>query len=288
MQYGVLNNGVRFPMVGLGTYKIPIKDIPSVLQRAIGSGYRKIDTARYYGNEDEIGRALSEIEIPREELFITTKMDVEFLYRRVHVFGHLKRLPIRKLSLRSAFFQQLDRLRTNYVDMYMLHAPIPKYFNYWGKEVKKLYEEGYVKSIGVCSFSKQDFDFYKSELGNLPMMNQIEISPYNTNKDIILYCKDRGVQLEAFATFGTTKKNPVAAADLLENEVIKSISKKHGKSTSQIILKWVLQQGVSVIPKATSEKHLVDNINVFDFELTNDEMCLIDTLDKDIYHRYFK
>ena len=275
-------------MVGLGTYKIPNKDIQSVLESAISCGYRKIDTARYYGNEDEIGGALSAIGVPREELFITTKMDVEFLYRRIHVFDRYKRLPIRKQSLRSAFFQQLDRLRTNYVDMYMLHAAIPRYFKYWGKEVKKLYDEGYIKSIGVCSFSKQDFGLYESELEDVPMMNQIEISPYNTNKDMVLYCKEKGVQLEAFATFGTTKKNPVAAVDLLENEVIKSISKKHGKTTSQIILRWVLQQGVSVIPKAMNEKHLIDNINVFGFELNNDEMCLIDTLDKDIYHRYFR
>lgn len=288
MLYATLNNGVQFPMVGLGTYKIPNDEMPSVLQRAFEYGYRKIDTARYYKNEEVIGNAISEIGIPRNELFITTKMDVEFLYRSIELLGRRKRLPIRRQSLRRALFQQLERLHTDYVDMYMLHAAIPKYYKYWGNEVKRLYKEGYVKSIGVCSFSIRDFELYEAELKDIPMVNQIEISPYNTNKEIISYCKERGVLLEAFATFGTTKKNPVAATDLLENEIINTISKKYGKTPSQVILRWVLEQGISVIPKARRAKHLYDNINVFDFELSENETQLIDTLDKDIYHRYFR
>lgn len=287
MLYGTLNNGLRFPLVGLGTYKISNDEMLSVLQKALDCGYRKIDTARYYGNEGAIGTALLEIGVPRNELFITTKIDVEFLYRRINLFGRRKRLPIRKQSLRSAFFQQLERLQTNYVDMYMLHAAIPKYFKYWGKEVKKLYDEGYVKSIGVCSFSKRDFELYQAELDDIPMMNQMEISPYSTNKDMISYCKSKNVQLEAFATFGTTKRNPVAAMDLLGNAIITDISKKYRKTPSQVILRWVLQQGVSVVPKARSAKHLNENIGVFDFELSADEMQLIDTLDTGISYRYF-
>lgn len=288
MLYGTLINGVQVPLVGLGTYKIPNDEIPSVLQRAFEYGYRKIDTARYYKNEEVIGKAISEIEIPRTELFITTKMDVEFLYKSIEFLGHKKKLPIRRQSLRSALFQQLERLHTDYVDMYLLHTAIPKYYKYWGKEVKKLYEEGYVKSIGVCTFSLHDFELYEAELKDLPMVNKIEISPFNTNKEIISYCKGRGVHLEAFATFGTTKKNPVAATELLENEIITDIAKKHGKTPSQVILRWVLEQGISVVPKARGEKHLFENINVFDFELSTDEMQLIDTLDKHVYHRYFR
>ena len=288
MLYATLNNGLQFPMVGLGTYKIPNDEMPSVLQRAFEFGYRKIDTARYYKNEEIIGNAISKIGISRNELFITTKMDVEFLYRTIKLLGRRKRLPIRRQSLRSALFQQLERLHTDYVDMYMLHAAIPKYYKYWGNEVKKLYKEGYVKSVGVCSFSIRDFELYEAELKDIPMVNQIEISPYNTNKEIISYCKERGVLLEAFATFGTTKKNPVAATDLLENEIINTISKKYGKTPSQVILRWVLEQGISVIPKARSAKHLYENINVFDFELSENEMQLIDSLDKDIRYRYFR
>ena len=272
MNYGTLRNEIKVPLVGLGTYKIPNEEMQAVLQKAFESGYRKIDTARYYKNEEVIGKAISEIGIPRNELFITTKMDIEFLYRSVEFLGHRRKLPIRRQSLRSAFFQQLERLRTDYVDMYLLHAAIPKYYKYWGKEVKKLYNECLVKSIGVCSFTIRDFELYEAELRDLPMINQIEISPYNTNKEIISYCKGKGVQLEAFATFGTTKKNPVAAADLLENEIIINISKKHKKTPSQVILRWVLEQGASVVPKARSEKHLRENIDVFDFELSADEM----------------
>ena len=288
MLYGTLINGVRYPMVGLGTYKIPNEEMSIVLQSAFKCGYRKIDTARYYKNEEVIGKAISEIGVPRNELFITTKMDVEFLYRTIELLGRRRRLPIRRQSLRSAFFQQLERLHTDYVDLYLLHAAIPKYYKYWGEEVKKLYNEGYVKSIGVCSFSIRDFELYESELKDLPMVNQIEISPYNTNKEIISFCKKRGVQVEAFATFGTTKKNPIAAADLLGNEIIRKISIEHGKTPSQVILRWVLDQGISVVPKAKSEKHLLENINVFDFELSVDEIQLIDTLNKDVYHRYFR
>lgn len=288
MLYGTLVNGVQVPLVGLGTYKISNEEMPSVLQKAFDCGYRKIDTARYYKNEEVIGRAISEIGIPRNELFITTKMDVEYLYKSISFFGRRKKLPIRRQSLRSALFQQLERLRTDYVDMYMLHAAIPRYYKYWGESVKKLYKEGYVKSIGVCSFSIRDFELYDAELHDLPMINQIEVSPYNTNKEIISYCKGKNVQVEAFATFGTTKKNPVAAADLLENEIINNISKRHGKTPSQVILRWVLEQGISVIPKARSEKHLFENINVFDFELSADEMRLVDTLNENVKRRYFR
>ena len=154
--------------------------------------------------------------------------------------------------------------------------------------MKKLYDEGYVKSFGVCSFTIHDFELYGAELKSLPMINQIEISPYNTNKEIISYCKGKGVRLEAFATFGTTKKNPVAAVDLLENEIIKNIAKKYSKTPSQVILRWVIEQGISVVPKARSEKHLLENIDVFDFELSADEMQLIDTLNKDNKWRYFR
>lgn len=288
MLYGTLGNGVQIPLVGLGTYKIPNEEMRSVLQTAFECGYRKIDTARYYKNEEVIGEAISEIGIPRNDLFITTKMDVESLYQSVSFMGRRKKLPIRKQSLRNALFQQLERLHTNYVDMYLLHAAIPKYYKYWGKEVKKLYNEGYVKSIGVCHFSKSDFELYEAELKDLPMINQIEISPYNTNKEIISYCKRRGVRLEAYATFGTTKKNPVAATDLLENEIIAGIAKKYRKTSSQVILRWVIEQDISVVPKARSQKHLLENIDVFDFELSADEMQRIDTLNKDVYHRYFR
>lgn len=288
MLYGTLINGMKVPLVGLGTYKIPNEEIHTVLQKAFECGYRKIDTARYYKNEESIGKAISEIGIPRNEVFITTKMDVESLYKSISFLGHRKKLPIRKQSLRSALFQQLERLHTDYVDMYLLHAAIPKYYKYWGKEVKKLYKEGLVKSFGVCSFTKRDFELYEAELKDLPMINQVEISPYNTNKEIISYCKGKGVQLEAFATFGTTKKNPVAATDLLENEIIINISKKYGKTPSQVILRWVLEQGISVVPKARSENHLLENIDVFDFELSADEMQSIDALNKDNKWRYFR
>lgn len=288
MIYGTLSNGVKMPLVGLGTYKIPIDEIPLVLDSALNLGYRKIDTARYYGNEDAIGRYLMLSGVPREEVFISTKMDVEFLYYSLNVKGRCKKLPIRRESLRNAFFRQLERLHTNYVDMYMLHAPIPKYYKYWGNEVGKLYKEGYIRSIGVCSFSKRDFELFEAELGFVPMMNQIEISPYNTNKEIITLCKEKTVQVEAFATFGTTKKNPEAAKDLLENEIILALSKKYNKSTSQVILRWVLEQGVSVIPKARSKEHLRENIDVLDFELSHEDMQQIDTLDKSIFHRYFR
>jgi len=288
MLYGTLGNGLQVPLVGLGTYKIPNEEMHSVLEKAFKCGYRKIDTARYYQNEEVIGKAISEIGIPRNELFITTKMDVESLYKSIIFFGHKRKLPIRKQGLRSALFQQLERLHTDYVDMYLLHAAIPKYYEYWGKEVKKLYNEGYVKSIGVCSFTKRDFELYEAELNDLPMINQIEISPYNTNKEIISYCKGKGVQLEAFATFGTTKKNPVAATELMENEIITVVAEKYGKTPSQVILRWVLEQGISVIPKATSTQHLLENINVFDFELSNDEMQMIDTLNEKNKWRYFR
>lgn len=276
------------PLLGLGTYRMAKDNFTRIIESAYQCGYRKIDTARYYQNESLIGDAIAELGIPRNELFITTKMDVEYLYWQCSTFGRKKRLPIRKESFRHAFFEQCERLKTNYVDLYLLHAPYIKYFKYFGSEAKKLYKEGYIKAFGVCLFSKREFEAYSEANDALPMVNQIEVSPFNTNKDILSFCKEHNIRVEAFATFGTTKKIPQASSELFENPIISDIAHKYGKHSSQIVLRWAIQQGVSVIPKSSNEKHQRENMDIFNFELSAEDMVRIDSLDEGIGNRYFR
>lgn len=283
-----LSNGMQMPFVGLGTYQLPTGQMTRIIHLALEFGYRKFDTARYYRNEELLGEALFSAGIPRSELFITTKIDVECLYWSFLYHGKRKWAPIRKRSLREEFNRQLDRLKTDYVDLYLLHAPIMKYFTYWGQEISELYRGGLIKSFGVCSFEKDHFALLKSKTGITPMVNQIEFSPLNTNEEVVKYCQDSNICVEGFATLGTTKKNNVASKELLENESIVSIGRKYQKTPAQVILRWAIQNGVTVIPKATSENHLRQNIDLFDFELNEKEMFLIDGYDQHIMYRYFK
>lgn len=281
MEYVILNNGVKMPMVGLGSHMIPNDQMSKVIAMAYEVGYRKIDTAWLYGNEEFIGKALKENGIPREEMFITSKLNINNLYWR----GYHQRLPnIRIRSLKKAFEESCKRLGTDYLDLYLLHWPSPGYEKQW-EDVVKLYESGRIKAIGVSSFLPKHLERLANISSVVPAVNQFELNPINSQVDETLYNQIKGIQVEAYASFGTTKKNENASADILGHETILTIAEEHKKSPSQIVLRWTVQRGVAVIPRSKSREHLAENLDIFDFELTEEEMKAIYAMNRNRYSR---
>lgn len=281
MEYKTLNNGVKMPMVGLGSHMIPNAQMSKVIATAFEVGYRKIDTAWLYGNEEFIGKALKENGIPREEMFLTSKLNINNLYWR----GYHQRLPnIRVRSVRRAFEESCKRLGTDYLDLYLLHWPSPGYEKQW-EEVTKLYEAGHIKAIGVSSFLPHHLERLFSLSSIVPAVNQFELNPRNTQIEETLFNQSKGIMVEAYASFGTTKANENASADILGNETIVGIAANHKKSPSQIVLRWTVQRGVSVIPRSKSRNHLAENLDIFDFALTEEEMAMINALNQNRYGR---
>ncbi len=281
MEYVILNNGVKMPMVGLGSHMIPNDQMSKVIAMAYEVGYRKIDSAWLYGNEEFIGKALKENDIPREEMFITSKLNINNLYWR----GYHQTLPnIRIRSVKKAFEESCKRLGTDYLDLYLLHWPSPGYEKQW-EDVVKLYEAGRVKAIGVSSFLPKHLERLASISSIVPVVNQFELNPINSQVDETLYNQSKGIQVEAYASFGTTKKNENASLEILGHETILTIAEAHKKTPSQIVLRWTVQRGVTVIPRSKSREHLAENLDIFDFELTEEEMKAIYAMNRNRYSR---
>lgn len=281
MEYVTLNNGVKMPMVGLGSHMIPKDQMSKVIAMAYEVGYRKIDTAWLYENEEFIGKALKENGIPREKMFITSKLNINNLYWR----GYHQKLPnIRIRSVKKAFVESCQRLGTDYLDLYLLHWPSPGFEKQW-EDVVKLYEAGRIKAIGVSSFLPKHLDRLASISSVVPAVNQFELNPINSQVDETLYNQSKGIQVEAYASFGTTRKNENASADILGHETIRTIADAHKKTPSQIVLRWTVQRGVTVIPRSKSREHLAENLNIFNFELTEEEMKAIYAMNQNRYSR---
>ncbi len=280
MEYVTLNNGVKMPIVGLGTHMIPNNQISKVISIAYEVGYRKIDTAWLYGNEEFIGKAIKEKKILREELFITSKLHIDNLYFR----GYYSRIPIRVRSVRKAFEDSCKRLQTDYLDLYLVHWPFPGYQKMW-EELVKLYQEGRVRAIGISSFLPNHIEELLRHTDVVPHVNQYEVNPYNSQVKETMFNQKQGIHVEAYASFGTTKTNEKASADLLGNETILSISEAHKKTPSQVILRWTVQRGISVIPRSKSRDHLKENLSIFDFVLSEKEMTAIAALNQNRYSR---
>lgn len=269
------------PMVGLGSHMIPNDQITKVICAAYEVGYRKIDTAWLYGNEEFIGKALKENDILREEMFITSKLNINNLYWR----GYHQRLPnIRIRSVRRAFEESCKRLGTDYLDLYLLHWPSPGYEKQW-EDVTKLYNEGRIRAIGVSSFLPKHLERLFSISSIVPAVNQFELNPINSQVDETSFNQSKGIQVEAYASFGTTKARETASSDILGHQTILSIAETHKKAPSQIVLRWTVQRGVTVIPRSKSREHLAENLNIFDFNLTEEEMAAIYAMNQNRYSR---
>ena len=254
-----LNNGVRMPWLGLGVWQIHgDSETMEVVRDAIALGYRSIDTARIYGNERGVGQAIRACGVPREELFITTKVWND---------------EIRAGRVETAFDQSLKLLGLDYVDLYLVHWPIAgKIVTTW-KAMEQLQRTGRVKSVGVSNHMLPHLDELLAAAEIVPAVNQIEFHPYLQSKPLVDLCRAKGIRVEAWS--------PLAkGGDLLRDPLLSDVAKHHGKTVAQIVLRWEVQRGVVTIPKSTKPHRLAENAGIFDFQLSDGEMSAIDALDR--------
>lgn len=258
MEYVTLNNGVKMPRLGFGVYQIkdPAQCEQAVLD-AISVGYRLIDTAASYGNEEAVGHAIRKCGVPREELFITTKLWISDTSYE---------------GAKKAFQKSLDKLGLDYMDLYLIHQPLNDYYGAW-RAMEELYKEGKIRAIGVCSV-------YPDRLADLlsfnevaPAVNQVEANVFFQQNESQKYMQSRGVVMEGWAPFAEGKN------DLFHNEVLARIGEKHGKSVAQVVLRWLLQRGIVCIPKSVKKERMEQNFDVFDFTLDGEDLAQIAALD---------
>ncbi len=254
-----LHNGVNMQWLGLGVYKIKEgNEVIESVKTALNNGYRSFDTAAIYRNEEGVGQAIKESTVPRKDLFITTKVwNSDQGYE----------------STLQAFDASIEKLGLDYVDLYLIHWPVKgKYTETW-KALEKLYKDGRVRAIGVSNFNIHHLEDIMEIAEIIPMVNQVEYHPHLTQKELHNFCKKHGIQLEAWS--------PLKQGELLSEPTINKIARKYQKSPAQIILRWDIQNQVVTIPKSINESRIIENANIFDFELTPVEMSEIDALNKD-------
>lgn len=274
-----LNNGVEMPQLGLGTFLIPNDVLPRVLAEAYEMGYRQFDTAWRYNNETTIASTFKKAGIKRENVFITTKINIDACYFRPYRYGWRRLTNVRNFKSYERIVQEsFDNLQTDYVDLFLVHFP------WWNLRqmyaaLDKFYRQGRIRAIGVSSFLPPQIEILKEVSDIVPAVNQFEISPLNTQKPMIEYCRSKGIAVEAMSTFSHFRSNE-PRKEIIENPVIREIGKKYGKSVVQVVLRWLLQQDIIMIPKTHLSEHLKENISIFDFELTPEEMAVIDAMDR--------
>lgn len=253
-----LNNDVEMPGFGLGVFKVEEgTDTVATVKTGLNLGYRLIDTAAMYENETGVGQAIQESGVPREEIFITSKV-------RNEDHGYDNTL--------KAFDETLRKLGTDYLDLYLIHWPIPgKYKDTW-RAIEKIYEDGRVRAIGVSNFHVHHLEELLKDAKIVPAVNQIEYHPHLTQEDLLLFCKENGIQMQAWS--------PLKRGQIVDVPEIKEIADKYGKTAAQIVLRWDIQNGVLTIPKSVNKNRLQENTAIFDFELTVEEMQKLNGLNK--------
>lgn len=253
-----LNNGVDIPALGFGVWQMEdLKECENAVIKAIQSGYRMIDTAAIYQNETAVGAGVKNSGVDRDALFITSKVWVQD-----HGYEKAK----------SAFQRTLDRLQMDYLDMYLIHWPYGDFLGTW-KALEELYKEGKIKAIGVCNFTIEKLEELKANSTVLPVINQIELHPVFQQKELQVYDRENNIITQPWSPLGNGNAN------LLSKPELKTIAEKYGKTVAQVILRWHLQEGFVVIPKSVTPSRIEENFNVFDFELTEDEMNVVRSLD---------
>lgn len=251
MNYRTLNNGIKIPMVGFGVFQIQDDETTQkVVEEAIKVGYRLIDTAQVYGNEEAVGRAIKVSGVAREELFITTKLWISDMSYE---------------GAKKAFYESLEKLDLEYIDLYLLHQPIGDTFGAW-RALEELYEEGKIRAIGVSNF-KMD------QLANLslfnkvkPAINQIELHVFNQKEEEQKYMESKEIQIQSWGAFAGGR------FDVFQNPILKEIGEKYGKTTAQVMLRWQLQRGVVSLSKSATLERIRQNFDIFDFELSGEDM----------------
>ncbi len=253
-----LNDNTIIPQIGLGVWQVPPEITARVVRDGISAGFRSIDTAEGYDNEEGVGQGIKDSGVPREELFITSKL---------RNGGHA-----RDQALKS-FDATMKKLQLDQLDMFLIHWPVPKqgkYLEAW-KVLVELRQQGRIKSIGVSNFNEDHLERIIGETGVVPVVNQIELHPQFQQRDKRDYLKSRNIHIESYS--------PLGSGAALDNADIKTIADKLGKSVAQVIVRWHIQQGLIVIPKTTHKERMIENISVFDFELSDEDMAAIAKLD---------
>lgn len=257
MEHRILNNGVEMPVLGFGVYQVGETVCEQCVRDAIAAGYRSIDTASAYLNERAVGRAIRRSGVPREELFITTKLWVQDA-------GYE--------STKRAFAKSLERLQLNYLDLYLIHQPFGDVYGSW-RAMEELYREGAVRAIGVSNFQPDRLVDLILHNEVVPAVNQVETHPFCQQAEAAAVMASEGVQIESWAPFAEGRNN------LFGNGTLVSLAAKYRKSVAQVVLRWLIQRGVVVIPKSVRPERMAENIDVFDFHLAPEDMALIATLD---------
>ena len=257
MEYVTLNNGVKMPILGFGVFQIPKEETKECVLNALKVGYRAIDTAQSYFNESEVGDAISECGIPREELFITTKIWIDN-------YGYD--------NCKKSVEESLKKLKTEYIDLVLIHQPFGDYYEAY-RALEDLYEEGKIKAIGVSNFYPDRLsDICLFERKVIPAVNQVEVNPLNAQFEAQENMKKYGVHMEAWAPFGEGKNG------LFTNETLVKIGNQYNKTPAQVMLRWLIQRGVIIACKSSHLERMEENFNVFDFKLNDKDMEQIKAL----------
>jgi len=254
-----LSNGVDMPRVGLGVWQIKNSNVSRDVAWALKSGYKMIDTAKVYDNEEGVGQGIIESGLSRKEFFVTTKLSIYDLYRPEEVFK-----------------ESLERLKLDYIDLYLIHWPFVGWRTAW-KGLEKIYKSGKARAIGVSNFGIHQIEEIKTFSKILPMVNQVELHPFLYRKKLIEYCHNQGIQMEAYC--------PLTHGQWLNNPDLVKIANKYNKSAAQILIRWGLQHDLIMIPKSENKEHIQENLAVFDFEITKEDMQKLDSLN--INHSVF-
>lgn len=258
MRYVVLNNNVEMPILGFGVYQVPdAEECERSVLWAIEAGYRLIDTAAAYMNEEAVGKAIKKSSVSRDELFITTKLWIQDA-------GYE--------SAKKAFERSLNKLRLDYLDLYLIHQPFGDVYGAW-RAMEELYEEGRIKAIGVSNFQTDRVMDFIVHNKVIPAVNQIETHPFNQQIETQKFLKENKIQIESWGPFAEGRNN------IFSNELLVALAGKYNKTVAQVILRWLIQREVVVIPKSVHKERIVENFSVFDFELSPDDMEAITTLD---------
>ena len=248
-----LNNGVEMPLFGLGTYQSPDGQVTyDAVRYALKFGYRHIDTAKYYGNEESVGKAIRDSGVPREQIFVTTKL-----------------WPTDAINAEKAFETSFNKLDIGYIDLYLIHWPVPGMLKKIWKNMEKLYETGKIKAIGVSNYSIQNLKSTLAVATIKPTVNQVKCSPYNYDPALHEFCKQNEIVMEAYSPLTRGKK--------LDDPKLVEIAQKYNVTSAHVLLRWCIQKGIPTIPKSVHNRRIAKNADIFDFELSEIDISNLDS-----------